>query len=246
MNEDEKLVKEWLSDIKNTLADIRKLTKVKRNAVHTIYRNKEGQRVPSVTTFLGVLEKPELHSWFWEQGLAGLDCWATRDVAGDTGTLVHYLIHCMLTGEEPNLDEYSPEEIAATTCPMKKFEDWIGQHELSPILMETPLVSEEYQYGGMPDFYGKVDGVLTLLDYKTGKGVYQEAFYQVAAYKQLLEEHGHKVDDVRILRFGKSEDEGFEDAAAGKLDKHFEIFLACLKIYNLRKRIRQDAKAFVE
>ena len=210
-----------------------------RNQVHTVYKNAEGIRVPSVTTFLGILNKPALISWAHKLGLEGLDYKKVRDSAGDTGTLTHYLILCRLCGEEPDLEEYSPQEVASTTLPMEKFDSWYDEHELEPILTEAYLVSEEYQFGGMPDFYGKVDGVLTLLDYKTGKEIYQEAFYQVAAYKKLLEEHGHQVDAVKILRLGKSEDEGFEERAAGNLERHWEVFLACKKIYELQREIRR-------
>jgi len=217
-----------------------------RNKIHTVYRNKAGERVCSVTTFLGVLGKPAIIHWAWEQGVAGLDYRKTRDIAGDTGTLVHYLILCLLKDEEPDLSEWSEAGLAAAACPMEKFKAWRAENELEPILLELPLVSEEFQFGGMPDFYGKVNGILTLLDFKTGVNVYQEAFYQTSAYKKLLEEHGHQVDAVKILRLGKSEDEGFEERAVGNLDKHFEVFLACQKIYNLQKAIGKNKAGFIE
>jgi hypothetical protein len=207
--------------------------------VHTIYKKEDGTRVPSVTTFLNILAKPALIHWAWELGVQGLDYRKVRDQASDIGTLVHYLILCKLQGEEPDLSTYTPQDVGMSALPMEKFDAWLAEHEVEPILMETPMVSEGMNFGGTPDFYGKVDGKLTLLDFKTGKEIYAEAFYQVAAYRELLTQHGYSVEQVRILRVGKSDDEGFEERAVGNLDTCLEIFLACQKIYELQKSLRK-------
>jgi hypothetical protein len=211
----------------------------KDTAVHTVYRVADGTRVPSVTTYLGILGKPALIDWAWQLGVQGLDYKKVRDQSGDTGTLVHYLVLCYLTKQEPSLEDYTQGEISTSILPMSKFDDWKQQHELAPVLTETPLVSESYRYGGTPDFYGTVDGKLTLLDFKTSGAIYPENFYQLAAYKQLLEEAGHTVDEVAILRIGKSAEEGFEYRQAGNLDIAFKIFLACQQIYELQKESRR-------
>ena len=210
--------------------------------VHTVYRKKDGIRVPSVTTYLGVLGKPALIHWAWELGVQGLDYRKVRDQAGGTGTLVHYLILCQLKGQEPDLSYYAPQDLASAASPMNKFNEWLKGKTLEPILLETPLVSELYGFGGTPDYYGKVDGIFALLDFKTGKEVYQEAFYQVAAYANLLIEHNHPIQMVKIIRIGKSEDEGFEERATGNLENHWKVFLACQQIYELQKLIRKGRK----
>ena len=209
---------------------------------HTIYKKKDGTRVPSVTTYLSVLGKPAIIQWAWECGVAGLDYHKVRDAAGDTGLLVHYLILCQLKREEPDLSTYTPQDVASTASSMNKFNDWLKGYELEPLLLETPLVSEVYGFGGTPDFYGKVNGALTVLDFKTGKEIYQEHFCQLSAYEVLLVENGCFVEASRILRIGKSEDEGFEDRMAGNLVNHWGIFLACRDIYELRKKIRRTEK----
>lgn len=211
-------------------------------AIHIVYKLANGQRVPSVTTYLGILNKPALIHWSWELGVAGLDYRKVRDQAGDTGTLVHYLILCQLKKEEPDLSGYTPQAVASAASPMNKFNEWLKGKDIRPTLLETPLVSEKYGFGGMPDFYGVVDGSLMLLDFKTGKEVYQEAFCQVSAYKRLLEELGHSVEYVKIIRIGKSDDEGFEERAVGNLENHWKIFLACQQIYELQKQIKRTAK----
>jgi len=208
--------------------------------IHTVYKLTSGDRVPSVTTILGILNKPALLEWAWQMGCQGLDYKAIRDDAASVGTLAHYFIMCYLRSEKPDTSEYSQADIDRAENCLIKFWDWEKGHKIESILVETPLVSEEYQFGGTIDFFGKVDGQPTLVDFKTGKAIYPEFFYQLAAYEQLLAEAGHLIEVTRILRIGRTEDEGFEERCIGKLDKQWEIFLACKEIYEIQKEIRRD------
>jgi len=208
---------------------------VGKTKIHTIYKSKDGTRLPSVTTILGVLEKPGLHYWIAEVTRQGEDWTKVRDAAGGIGTLAHYLILCHLKGDAPDTSEYSAQDIdQAETC-LIKFWDWEKVHKIEPALVERPLVSALYGFGGTMDFYGAVDGQATLVDFKTGKALYDEYFAQLAAYRQLLLEAGLKTEAARILRIGRNEAEGFEDRLVGNLDKHWQLFLACLTVYNLRE-----------
>ncbi len=210
--------------------------------IHTVYRKLDGTRVPSVTTYLGILNKSALIQWAWELGVQGLDYRKVRDRYGETGTLVHYLALCKLSNGELDLSEYTQKDIESSIVPMSKFDEWLSGHKVKPILMETPLVSETHSFGGTPDFYGLLDRKKTLIDFKTSSGVYLEHFCQLAAYMKLLEEHGHKIEQVRLLRLGRSETEGFDEKSVGDLSNHWQIFLACQRIYDLQKVIRNTLK----
>ena len=213
--------------------------KPNKTRIHTQYKLENSQRVPSVTTVLGILAKPALLEWAWKCGVDGLDYKAVRDQAGGIGTLVHYLIMCDLKGEKPDTSEYSAQDIEkAETC-LIKFWDWNKEHTLEPIMIETPLVSEVYRYGGTLDFFGIVNNELALVDFKTGKAIYPEHIYQVAAYRQLLLEKGHEVSHAQILRIGRNEDEGFEEQVITGFANAWELFLHCLAIYELQKEIRK-------
>jgi len=162
-----------------------------------------------------------------------------RDTAADIGTLAHYLILCDIKGKETDVSEYSQQDIdKAETCLLKYWE-WRKGHDFKPILAEMPLVSERYQFGGTIDCLAELDGALVLIDHKTGKGIYEEMFYQLAGYQQLLLENGHAIQSARILRIGRDENEGFEEQQVVNLDRHWELFLHCLAIYNLRKEIKK-------
>ena len=211
-----------------------------KTKIHTVYKLKSGDRVPSVTTVLGILGKPALIQWAWELGTQGIDYKAVRDNAGDIGTLSHHLIMCDIKGEKPDTSEYSAQDIDKAENCLIKYYDWTMNHKIKPLMVETPLISEEHQFGGTIDFFGEVDNQPTLLDFKTGKAIYPEFFYQLAAYEQLLAEAGQLIEVTRILRIGRNEDEGFEERTIGKLDNQWQVFLNCLSIYNLQKEIRRE------
>jgi hypothetical protein len=197
-----------------------------------------------VTTILGILNKPALIEWAWRCGLNGQDYKLVRDSAATVGTIAHYLIMCYLKGEEPELSIYSPDDIKTAENSVLSFLEWAKGRSLKPVLLEEPLTSEHYSFGGTIDYFGQLDNGSALLDFKTGKAIYPEMIFQVAAYAQLLEEDREidgvvlPVDTVRILRIPRSEDEDFEERilTEAQLRDGWEIFLRCLDIYRLQKR----------
>jgi len=208
-----------------------------KTKIHTVYKV-GGKRVPSVTTILGILNKPALQHWAWQMGVEGLDYRNVRDQAADVGTLAHHMIMCHLTGEEPDTGEYSAHDIEQAENCLIKYWDWEKAHKIKAVLVEAPLVSR-LGFGGTIDCLAECDGELWLIDHKTGKAIYDDMFYQLAAYKHLLTEQGYEVASTRILRIGRNEDEGFEERVAINLDKHLDLFMSCYKIYELQKEIKR-------
>lgn len=207
--------------------------------IHTVYKMADGTRVPSVTTILGVLNKPALLDWAWKLGVQGLDYKTVRDNAADIGTLAHGMVMAHLTGTEFDKSEYSPADVTQAENCLIKYWDWEKGHKIEVIEVEKPMVSEIYKFGGTIDCLAKVDGDLVLIDHKTGKAIYSEMFYQLAAYRQLLSETGHNITSARILRIGRDDTEGFEERQMIDLDRHFELFKHCLEIYRLQAELRK-------
>lgn len=206
-------------------------------SAHTRYIDANGNLVVGVTTVLNVLDKPALVKWANNLGLQGIDSTRFKDKMADIGTITHLRILAHLKHIEPDLSEYSQADIKTSDNCMLSYNSWERGHKLEPICIETPLTSDRYSFGGTPDFIGLVDGRLEIIDYKTGNGIYGTAYYQIAAYRQMAYELGHKVEHARILRIGRSADEGFEERVVTKFDDEFEMFLCCLKIYNLLKKM---------
>jgi hypothetical protein len=210
---------------------------------HTVYKLKDGTRVPSVTTYLKVLDKSNyLVPWANKLGLAGVDSTKYRDEKARIGSLAHEMILSHLKKEEPDLYEYSQMEIDQAENCFLKYLSWEKQHTVDPILAEGQMVSEVFKFGGTVDFYGRIDGRLELGDFKTGNGIYPEMWYQLAGYGMLLEEHGHHVDARRIINIGRDETENFVESikAGPPQEDEILIFRSCQAIYEARKRLKHD------
>ena len=212
----------------------------KRVKAHIVYKNKEGKRIPGTTTITGVINKPLLVNWANNLGLQGINVRDYVDDKADIGTLVHEMMFCDLKGTEVDTSYYTGQQIDIAKNSFKKYLAWKKEHTIEPILLEEGMVSEKFQFGGTIDFYGKIDGIPTLVDYKTCKALYMEHFIQVSAYRQPLREHECKVKNCAILRVGRSEMEGFEyvPIPAKKLALCWKMFKYCLGIYNLKKQLK--------
>ena len=213
----------------------------KRSKIHAPYFTKDGTRVPGVTTPLNELAKPALIHWAWDLGKRGIDYRVHRDELGDIGSLTHDMILRYLKKEECDTSEYSKALIDKAENCFLSFLSWEKAHDIEPILVEQSFVSEEYRFGGKFDFYGKVDGIPTLGDFKTGKRIYDEAFYQLAGYDILLRENGYKAEQFIAINIGRDENEKLEIVKKKEMGREEHIFFAALTIYNLKKEIKKGA-----
>lgn len=210
----------------------------KRSKTHTRYYDKAGKLLPGVTTILGVLNKPALVPWANGLGLQGINVREYVDVLALIGTIGHEMICCHNKGINFDGSMYPDELVDKAENSFIKYLQWEKQHTVEPILCEPPLVSDLYDFGGTTDMYAKVDAVNTLLEYKTGKAIYPEHVYQVAACRQLLEEHGHFVAECRILQIGRDENEGFSEKVVTSTTREWLLFQHCLSIYKLQKELK--------
>lgn len=214
---------------------------VKRAKAHIQYHTEDGKRVPGVTTILGsVLAKPALKFWSNKLGLSGIDVRSYVDALAEAGKLAHEMVACHLQDKKADTSEASKVNIDRAENAFLSYLTWEKGHKIEPLLIETPLVSEKYHYGGTMDCYCKLDGIFELVDLKTSKAIYGDMLFQLAAYRQLLRENGHEVQSARILRIGRDESEGFEERIVSNLDNQWEVFSHCLAIYDLQKRIKRE------
>jgi hypothetical protein len=208
----------------------------RRSKAHKRYKAKDGGIVPGVTTVLGVMDKPALKLWANRLGLQGIDVTKYTDSLADIGTITHEYALCYFNKATPDFSDYPPTLVAAAQPCIAKFHAWLNKHKVEPKWTEKEMVSEEHRFGGCFDFYGKIDGVWTIADFKTAKAVYDEHWYQLAAYGGMLIEYGNPVDQAMVVQIGRSEDEGFSDPVKTDLANGWKIFLHCLAIYNLKKK----------
>ena len=194
----------------------------------------DGSMCPSVTTILDVINKPFLIQWANRLGKEGKDVDNEKEKAARGGTAGHEMIQHTMGGEPICEREFSAAEIAEGKVVLQKFLTCKGSvcWTMDTILMEERLFSK-YGFCGAMDWYGKINGELTLLDFKTGRGISPEYVYQLAAYKKLLNEYGHKVRRVRILRLGRKMEWSLQDFVIPKqqLAHGWKVFLSAFKLW---------------
>lgn len=212
-----------------------KLKKVSK--AHIRYKTSDGKVVPGATTITGLLNKPYLIRWANQLGLEGIDSSTYTDEAAKTGTLAHAMIQADLQGVEIDKDQFSKIQIDLAENAVLSFFEWKKRHTLEDIYCEMPMVSDKMLYGGTIDCYCKLDGKPTLLDFKTGKAIYEEYFVQTSAYAELLRENGFPVEEVRILRVGRDATEGFEERSIKDTRLWFRIFQNLLDTYYTKKEL---------
>lgn len=137
-------------------------------------------------------------------------------LAGGWGTRAHELIDTYLkTGEWTtvcaNTGDIIPLDILAEEEPVlnsvQLFREWIQVQQLKFKAGEKFVLSLKHGFAGTLDYLGLKDPEEWLLDWKTGKGVYEEALLQMAAYGICLhEETGRMPDQAWILHISREGD----------------------------------------
>lgn len=128
-----------------------------------------------------------------------------KDRTADVGTIVHDYAEAFgkarKAGEPvPPLPETAPEEAYKG---IEAFLTWVKNNDVKFLETERLVYSKKHGYVGTLDLLAEVNGKVTLVDYKTGKYVYDEHYYQVAGYKMAWEEEKEKVKAAMILHFDR-------------------------------------------
>ena len=130
--------------------------------------------------------------------------------AAKIGTQVHERIEWEFRGElgrkraaaPPALDSKEAERSFARAT------EWRKATNLKVLDTERMVASLHGQYAGTLDALVEVDGRVGVLDFKTGKRVYSEAFLQVGcAYRLALAEEGIKTETSWVVLLPKNEEE---------------------------------------
>jgi len=212
-----------------------------KNKAHIVYRLSDGTRVPGVTTITSELgwSKETLCRWHNRMGLNGIDTSKYVDEKANIGTLAHAFCTNDLLGKTTDTYEYSQLQIDQAENSYLKFLAWKKSKSIDVVLVEKPLVSELHRYGGTLDILAEVDGILELIDLKTGSGIYPEHFVQVGGgYWQLAFENGYSPQRARILNIPRTKDEKFDEEFIPNIDACILIFFNCLETYYAKKYLK--------
>lgn len=154
-----------------------------------------GERAPSITTVLKCISKPQLDGWaarataryaaeHWDE-LDDTDPAERLEILktayqqesqpkADRGTLVHELCEMWAKGTpgkvEKSVDSY-----------MTQFFRFLGEVNPEYVEAEGTVWNRRHEYAGTFDAIAVIDGHVTLVEIKTGRGVHPEFAMQMAA-----------------------------------------------------------------
>lgn len=144
-----------------------------------------------------------LNKWQINRMKLGKDPQKEMEIAGEIGTLTHYLIQCHLEGNEPELGEYGQDFIDNARHNLDGFVKWADRVGFKHKLIEHDVASEVLPYGGRIDLICEIEGEEVLGDIKTSKGIYRKHEMQVVAYAKAYEEkHGVFLPQVFLHVYG--------------------------------------------
>ncbi len=212
------------------------------------YLVSSGDRVPSVSEILDLYkDKSGLVRWAHRLGLEGLDMEEEKRKAADAGSLCHDMIDCRIWGtqweEPPRPDDLDPVawdmRLDAARNGFSAFEEWFRDFGVKILGTESPMVSEQFRFGGTPDAWGELGGRLVLLDWKTSNSLHREYVMQLAAYRWLLKEcKGIEVERIHLLRFSKqSADFEHRSYGAPVIKAGWNSFVGRLRCYQYDREL---------
>ncbi len=211
------------------------------NGYNHKYINSKGEKVPGVTTVLGVSAKPYLIPWANKLGLDGINLAEYNKEISNIGSLTHAYIEGFLKHEEVDDSSMSGSIKEGAKVCFDKFKKWHELHDIEVLATELSLSGE--RYGGTIDAILRIDGSEFIVDWKTSKDIYEEYWVQLSAYLHLLNENRYEneIETVGILQMPKDNAEWkfeIEDRWSGKFDDYYHYFETCLNLYEAKKLIR--------
>jgi len=163
----------------------------------------DGIWYPRVTSILSIKAKPALLRYY-----GGMRSFKAADdvkeASAREGTLVHEAVEAIARGEHPVISEQARPSVDA-------YLEFARNNDIEPLLVEERIVSCQHRYAGTIDMLAKVNGVVGILDIKTGKRIYRDYGLQTAAYMNALREDNHhpvpvtswvlRLDQCRVCEF---------------------------------------------
>ena len=153
------------------------------------------------------------------------------------GTAVHAGIEWHLrralgddAGPEPQLPD-------AAAWAVESWKDWAASVELAPLAIERTVYCLDCGYAGTLDLYARVKGVPSVLDWKTGRAIYPEAFLQNVAYRHAARRLGMASDQGLVVRLPKLLDDPAWEVMAVPATLRQADFLAALQLWRWQRQM---------
>src|SRR5574343_64799 len=210
----------------------------------------DGEQVDGVTGILSIIAKPALLYWAVNQSINYLERNIRPGVsydeiqlkkllyeakgahrmksteASDIGKIVHKWIEEWIAGKDPKMPINEEARRAIT-----QFQSWVLDKNVKFLQSEKVIYSRKFNYAGTTDFIAQMNGKTILGDFKTSNGIWDEYWFQVAAYQHaFLEEFpDEEIHGNMIVRLGK--DGTLEIKENYDYDKNIVAFLGAVALY---------------
>ena len=208
------------------------------------YLNDLGQEMPTVTTVLAQLNKPQLVAWAARLAQKGMNWEDIRNEAAEIGTIAHTMAENFIKSQpcDFSLHPFFPKASKA----FQAFKDWNCVNKVKYLGSEIPLVHKEKKFGGTVDIVAEVNDKITLIDLKTSSSLSEEYNYQVSAYKFLLENGDlddtglvrtfpvFQIEQAIILRIDKNSGI-YEERLIHNFETYQKIFFLLLELWHIRQ-----------
>lgn len=159
-----------------------------------------------------------------------------KQAAADVGTQVHDWVECFIKAKSkkdwPEIPK-DPQVFNGITAFLK----WVNEYEVEFKSSEKLIYSKKYKFAGIMDAEAVIKRKFCVVDFKTGKAIYPEMRFQVAAYQAAAEEESGKEysGNKWLVRFDKETGEP-DPKEFAEQDKDFKAFLSALE---LRRRLKE-------
>jgi hypothetical protein len=233
---------------------------------HTYTSKADGKLWPGVTSIGNNLAKPQLIPWAAKMAVQHLadkqeaikssspeeyalllseaqDAHSRKSrSAADAGTLAHKwceeYIKAELVGDGMVALHAYPEDPVTRSC-TQAFCAWQAAHHVIWLASELVVGSAVHEFGGTLDALAIVDGIPSLIDFKTSNQISKDYFIQTAAYHLALEEMGLKMWQRIILRIPKDGSDFEALIVPTPLDLDTQAFLALRQVQRWQKLRRE-------
>lgn len=197
---------------------------------------KDGIKVPSVTTVLSAIFKDEgIALWANSLGYHHKDYKTELERYANFGTIAHGIMEHYMKDDHP-APTVPFEYISKINRILRNVDEILPKMNLSKEcteLVEETIVSTDLGYGGTIDWLGISNGEYVLMDYKTSNRFKPHHFIQLSAYAYLLEkERNIKISKACILLLREDKCK-YREWSYDDLVPFREIFLKALELYQL-------------
>lgn len=228
-------------------------------APHQIYRANDGRKLTGVTTYLGVIAKPQLMKWYADEERKGVlaataagkalpdspFAEAARDRAADLGTVTHAQIEAWLKNDELSPQGIPDDIYKQSFNGLARFQEWWKGRGLAVFDTEHQFVYEgvSMAYGGTIDIIAQDSQAnLWVIDIKTTKKSrywpYDEVYAQVAAYANGVKPY-FKIHSCMAVRVGKEAGDEIQAVEFTKSQMYdgWALFEAAYNAYEAKKSL---------